>query len=85
MQDAGAASGLVNVAHQLGGTLGLSVMVVVFASASGTAITGVDLLAYKLAAGYTGCLVALLLAILVTLALNILPGRMRAEPRQVTS
>jgi predicted MFS family arabinose efflux permease len=32
--DAGAASGLVNVAHQLGGSLGLSVLVTVFASAS---------------------------------------------------
>lgn len=32
-QDAGAASGLVNVAHQLGGSLGLGVLVVVFAAA----------------------------------------------------
>ncbi len=32
--DAGAASGLVNVAHQLGGSLGLGVLVTVFASAS---------------------------------------------------
>jgi EmrB/QacA subfamily drug resistance transporter len=34
-EDAGAASGLVNVAHQLGGSLGLGVLVVVFAAASG--------------------------------------------------
>jgi EmrB/QacA subfamily drug resistance transporter len=33
-EDAGAASGLVNVAHQLGGSLGLGVLVTVFASAS---------------------------------------------------
>jgi EmrB/QacA subfamily drug resistance transporter len=32
-EDAGAASGLVNVAHQLGGSLGLGVLVTVFASA----------------------------------------------------
>ncbi|HXD58374.1 MAG TPA: MFS transporter [Thermoleophilaceae bacterium] len=32
--DAGAASGLVNTAHQLGGALGLSILVTVFASAS---------------------------------------------------
>lgn len=32
--DAGAASGLVNVAHQLGGSLGLGILVTVFASAS---------------------------------------------------
>jgi EmrB/QacA subfamily drug resistance transporter len=33
-QDAGAASGLVNVAHQLGGSLGLSILITVFASAT---------------------------------------------------
>src|SRR5207247_1865934 len=32
-EDAGAASGLVNVAHQLGGSLGLGLLVTVFASA----------------------------------------------------
>ncbi|MBS1154749.1 MAG: putative transrane efflux protein [Proteobacteria bacterium] len=32
-EDAGAASGLVNAAHQLGGSLGLAILVVVFASA----------------------------------------------------
>lgn len=32
-EDAGAASGLVNVAHQLGGALGLSLLMLVFASA----------------------------------------------------
>ena len=33
-EDAGAASGVVNVAHQMGGTLGLAFLVLVFASAS---------------------------------------------------
>jgi EmrB/QacA subfamily drug resistance transporter len=36
-EDAGAASGLVNVAHQLGGSLGLGVLVTVFASAAPSA------------------------------------------------
>lgn len=35
--DAGAASGLVNVAQQLGGSLGLGILVTVFAAASHTA------------------------------------------------
>src|SRR5690606_26605341 len=35
-EDAGAASGLVNVSHQLGGTVGLSALVVVFASSGST-------------------------------------------------
>jgi predicted MFS family arabinose efflux permease len=34
-RDAGAASGLVNVAHQLGGSLGLGILVTVFAAAGG--------------------------------------------------
>ena len=34
--DAGAASGLVNVAHQLGGAIGIAVLVNVFAAAGGT-------------------------------------------------
>jgi EmrB/QacA subfamily drug resistance transporter len=36
-RDAGAASGLVNVAHQLGGSLGLGILVTVFAAADRTA------------------------------------------------
>ncbi|MEA2303837.1 MAG: hypothetical protein QOH43_1117 [Solirubrobacteraceae bacterium] len=36
-RDAGAASGLVNVAHQLGGSLGLGILVTVFAAAERTA------------------------------------------------
>jgi MFS family permease len=35
-QDAGAASGLVNAAHQLGGSLGLGILVTVFAAAAPT-------------------------------------------------
>ena len=38
-KDAGAASGLVNVAHQLGGSLGLSVLVAVFAAAGASGLT----------------------------------------------
>ena len=41
-RDAGAASGLVNVAHQLGGSLGLGVLVTVFAGAGGDLVHGVS-------------------------------------------
>ena len=40
--DAGAASGLVNTAHQLGGALGISVLVTVFAGAGGDLVHGVS-------------------------------------------
>jgi len=73
-RDAGAASGLVNMAHQLGGTLGLSIMVVVFAAAHQSQLDGKALLAHQLASGFTGCLVALLLAALVTLLCTLRSG-----------
>ena len=48
-QDAGAASGLVNVTHQLGGSLGLGVLVVVFAAAGSGTLDGRALLADRVA------------------------------------
>lgn len=41
-EDAGAASGLVNVAHQLGGSLGLGILVTVFAAAGDGLARGVE-------------------------------------------
>jgi EmrB/QacA subfamily drug resistance transporter len=41
-RDAGAASGLVNVAHQLGGSLGIGVLVTVFAAAGGSTSPSLD-------------------------------------------
>lgn len=73
--DAGAASGLVNVAHQLGGSLGLSVLVTVFASAehgpAGQALRGAAESRYELAnavhAALTGSVVFLALSLAVVL------------------
>jgi EmrB/QacA subfamily drug resistance transporter len=66
--EAGAASGLVNVAHQLGGSLGLGILVTVFAAASGTATTRTGAaheLANGVATSVTGSAVFLGLALLV--------------------
>jgi hypothetical protein len=77
--DAGAASGLVNVAQQLGGSLGLGILVTVFAAASHTAghlSAGVGPvrtvaqreLAHAVATALTGSAVFLALAFVVILA-----------------
>ncbi|WP_341998832.1 MFS transporter [Microbacterium sp. LWH7-1.2] len=70
-RDAGAASGAVNVAHQLGGALGVSVMVAVASSlASGESTAAV---ATESAAGIATGAVLLALALLAALLL-VLPG-----------
>src|SRR4051812_7436148 len=63
--DAGAASGLVNAAHQLGGSLGLSVLVTVFAAGGGAATGDRYDLAHGVAAAVTGSAVALTLALAI--------------------
>ncbi|MFC3530822.1 MFS transporter [Vogesella facilis] len=79
--DAGAASGLVNVAHQLGGAIGLGVLVVVFAAAVPVQLAGAPLLAHRIAMVMDGSAVMLALALLVTLLL-ILPAHARARAPQ---
>ena len=62
-EDAGAASGVVNAAQQLGMSLGLSVLVTVFASAGGdTAVDGYEL-SNAVSAALTGSAVSLTLAL----------------------
>lgn len=74
-EDAGAASGLINVAHQLGSSLGLSILVVVFAAAgSGIVDTG-ELLAYRIAASLTMGSVMLAIALALVFVLIVRPGR----------
>jgi EmrB/QacA subfamily drug resistance transporter len=63
-EDAGAASGLVNVAHQLGGSLGLGVLVTVFAAAA----PQVNGLAHAVSASLTVGAVMLALALAVVVA-----------------
>jgi len=68
-EDAGAASGLVNVAHQLGGSLGLGILVTVAASAGSQGLGANDLLADRVSAALAGSTVMLTLALAVVLTL----------------
>jgi EmrB/QacA subfamily drug resistance transporter len=69
-RDAGAASGLVNVAHQLGGSLGLGALVAVAAAASGAAtLDPRELLAHRIAAALTASAGLLALAMVVVVVL----------------
>jgi EmrB/QacA subfamily drug resistance transporter len=86
--DAGAASGVVNAAQQLGGSLGLSILVTVFTAASRSAMThpvagaspverARDALAHAVSSAVTGSTVLLALALLV-IAITVRPRRARA-------
>ncbi|WP_431281737.1 MFS transporter [Humitalea sp. 24SJ18S-53] len=74
-KDAGAASGLVNAAHQLGGSLGLAILVVVFAAAGTSGLQGMDVLAHRLASAFAAAAVMLVLALGIVVALIVRPGR----------
>ena len=74
-EDAGAASGLVNVTHQLGGSLGLSILVVVFAGAASGPVDAPELLAHRIAAALTAGTAMLALAVVVVVALIVRPGK----------
>lgn len=67
--DAGSASGLVGVAHQLGGALGLAVLVVVFASATVLAGSPAPIeQAHRIGMALSGAAVLLAVALLLVLA-----------------
>jgi sugar phosphate permease len=91
-EEAGAASGLVNVAHQLGGSLGLGVLVVVFAAARGAGtLDARALLAHRVATALTAGTAMLGLALVAVVALIVRPSgasrnRQKLEaPRGVAS
>lgn len=66
-RDAGVAGGLINVAHHLGGALGLGALITVFAAAGAGAHGARDVLAQRVSASLTAATVILLLALVVTL------------------
>jgi EmrB/QacA subfamily drug resistance transporter len=70
-EDAGAAGGVTNVAHQIGGSLGLAVLVAVFAAAdAGGTLHDGALLAHRIAASLTAGAALLALALLIALAVR---------------
>ncbi|MBS0348177.1 MAG: MFS transporter [Proteobacteria bacterium] len=73
-KDAGAASGIVNAAHQLGGSLGLGVLVVVFASAGAGLTDTHALLAHRLATTFATSATMLGLCLALVLALIVRPS-----------
>jgi EmrB/QacA subfamily drug resistance transporter len=65
-EDAGVAGGLVNVAHHLGGALGLGILTTVFASANTHSASARELLAHRVDAAFTGGSVLVVVALAVT-------------------
>jgi EmrB/QacA subfamily drug resistance transporter len=72
--DAGAASGLVNVAHQIGGSIGLAVLVTIFASARTGRVTGRALFAHQASVALTAGAVMLAVALTLVIALIVCGG-----------
>jgi hypothetical protein len=67
-------SGLVNVAHQLGGSLGLGILVTVFTAAGSAAMAPAQLLATRVAASLTAGTVMLGLAFVIFMVWIVRPG-----------
>jgi len=83
--DQGAASGLVNVAHQLGGSVGLSVLIVVFAASADPGLAGAVKMSHQVSAVFIGAALMNVLALVLT-AVFILPAsRKNVNPRCVAA
>ncbi len=65
-EDAGAASGLINAAHQLGGSLGLGILVAIFAAAGSSTLGAQDLLAHRIGASFVAGALMLVMALVIT-------------------
>jgi EmrB/QacA subfamily drug resistance transporter len=73
-RDAGAASGIVNVAHQMGNSLGLAVLIAV-AEVGTAGLGGQELLVHRASISLTAGTVMLALALLLVLALIVRPWK----------
>lgn len=71
-EDAGAASGIINTAHQLGSSLGLGVLVVVFATANSEQSDLITLMAHRISytLAFGSAVLALTLLIVITLIIQ---------------
>lgn len=74
-EDAGAASGLVNVAHRVGGSLGLAILVVIFSTAGAGISDARELLTHRFSAALNGGAVMLLLTLCAVITMILLPNR----------
>jgi len=83
-EDAGAACGLVNVAHQLGGALGLGVLVLVFAGAAAPSAHDSEALAHRISTVMDVGALLLALALLVSWACIVAPHRRHPARQQET-
>lgn len=72
-EDAGAASGVVNAAHQLGGSLGLSILVVVFAAGGSVELSAAAALAQHIANTFAASAVMLTAALALVLLFIVRP------------
>lgn len=81
-EDAGAASGLVNVAHQLGGALGLGLLVLVFANAGVSSAQDSAALAHRIASVMDVAALLLGLALLVSWFFIVIPRQRRQAQQQ---
>ena len=75
-RDAGVAGGLVNVAHHLGGAIGLGILITVFAAAGTPSDSAPELLAERVSAALTVATCFLVLALIVTALAR---GRVKSE------
>lgn len=72
-EDAGAASGLVNATHRVGGSLGLAILVVIFSTAKANNLDPRELLTYKISCAFFGGVVMLTLAFIIVFLCIVLP------------
>lgn len=71
--EAGAASGVINTAHQMGGSLGFSVLVATYASAAHSNLTGSALQSYKIVSAFRMGVGMLVLAFVLTMIFVVFP------------